>query len=106
MFSIGTELIAAPQIVFIGPKIVVDLNEGLQTQSGHTKLNLHKHCEAWNMVNIVTEEVCTTSSRSDSILNCLAQKLYWLENIQPIYCWNWNQHSFHGTSRLSEEGNY
>jgi len=60
---------------FIGPKTVVDLNEGPQNQSGSSRLNLHKHCEAWNMVSKVTE-VCTTSSRSDLILDCLAQKQY------------------------------
>jgi hypothetical protein len=74
VFSTGTELIAIPFMNFIGPKIVVDLNEGCQNQSGHSRPNLHKHCEAWNMVNKVTVEVCTTSSRGDSILNCLAQK--------------------------------
>lgn len=76
VFSTGTELIAVPFMKFIGPKIVVDLNESHQNQSGRSKLNLHKHCEAWNMVNKVTEEVCSTSSRSDSILNYLAQKQY------------------------------
>jgi len=76
VFSTEAELIAIPFMKFIGPKIVVDLNEGRQNQSGCSRLNLHKHCEAWNMVNKVTEEVCTTSSRSDSILNCLAQKQY------------------------------
>jgi len=75
VFSTGTELIAVPFMKFIGPKIVVDLNEGRQNQSGHSRLNLHKHCEAWNMVNKVMEEV-PTPSRSDSILNCLAQKQY------------------------------
>lgn len=76
VFSTGTELIAIRFMKFIGAKIVVDLNEGRQNQSGRSRLNLHKHCEAWNMVNKVTEEVCTTSSRSDLILNCLAQKQY------------------------------
>jgi hypothetical protein len=74
VFSTGTELIAIPFMKFIGPKVVVDLNEGHQNQSDCSRLNLHKHCEAWNVVNKVTEEVCTTSSRSDLILNCLAGK--------------------------------
>jgi len=72
VFSTETELIAVPFMKFIGPKIVVDMNEGCQNQSGRSRLNLHKHCETLNMVNKVTEEVCTTSNRSDSILNCLA----------------------------------
>lgn len=51
VFSTGTELIAIPFMKFIGPIIVVDFNEGHQNQSGHSRLNLHKHCKAWNMVN-------------------------------------------------------
>lgn len=72
MFSTGTELIAVPFMKFIGPKILVDLNEDCQNQSGRSRLNLHKHCETWNMVNNVTEEVFTLFYRSDSIWNCLA----------------------------------
>jgi hypothetical protein len=91
--------------MFIGPKVVVDLNEDCQNQSGCSRLNLHKHCEACNMVSIVTE-VSTACNKNNSILNCLAQKLYWLENIQPLYFWNWSQHCFHMTSNLSEQENY
>jgi hypothetical protein len=75
VFSTGTELIAIPFMKFIGPKIVVDFNEGRQNQSGCSRPNLQKQCEAWNMVNKITEEV-SASSRSDSMLNCLAQKQY------------------------------
>jgi len=39
LFSTGTELIAVPFMKFIGPKILVDLNEDCQNQSGCSRLN-------------------------------------------------------------------